>query len=74
MAGTGNDNVIAGVGNDRLIDDDGNDVLLGGEGDDLLDGGDGLETASFAFSATAVRAGLGTGQASGGASGEGSDT
>lgn len=61
-----NDVLEGGAGNDDLIGGGGNDTLIGGAGADGLHGGDGIDTASYATSAAAVNANLGTGKGVGG--------
>jgi Tol biopolymer transport system component len=57
----GNDVINGGGGNDVLLGGDGNDVLAGAAGRSTLNGGAGRDTASFAASATPVKASLVTG-------------
>ena len=60
-----------GAGNDALSGGAGDDSLVGGLGDDSLNGGDGSDVADYSALASAVRANLATGKASGSA---GNDT
>lgn len=54
----GNDKINGGGGNDLILGGSGNDTLVGAVGRDTLNGGPGVDTASFAGSATRVRASL----------------
>lgn len=70
---TGNiedDLLIGKGGNDTLVGDVGDDTLMGGSGDDLMEGLVGSDTASYRYSASAIRADLTTQSATG----EGVDT
>lgn len=71
IGGSGDDDLTGNAGANRLAGDKGDDTLIGGAGNDLLVGGTGNDTASYAGTATTVRANLTTGTASGGA---GTDT
>jgi Ca2+-binding RTX toxin-like protein len=61
----GNDRINGGGGNDTIVAGPGNDTMLGGPGNDMLNGGPGTDAASYASSATGVRASLTTGFATG---------
>ena len=54
----GDDTIRGGGGNDVLLGGDGNDVLAGATGRSTLNGGAGRDTASFAGSATAIKASI----------------
>jgi Ca2+-binding RTX toxin-like protein len=53
------DTLVGGAGNDLLLGANGNDVLYGGKGADQLFGGAGVDTASYAYSSSALRIHLG---------------
>jgi Tol biopolymer transport system component len=61
----GNDRINGGGGNDTILAGPGNDTILAGPGNDILNGGSGTDVASYASSATGVRASLTTGFATG---------
>lgn len=60
ITGNSSDNRLeGGVGDDSLYGGGGNDTLVGGAGKDLLDGGADINTASYAYATTGVKAYLG---------------
>ena len=50
--------IEGGNGTDNIFGYDGNDILVGGDGGDTLNGGNNMDTASYAFAAASVTAGL----------------
>jgi Ca2+-binding RTX toxin-like protein len=64
LSGGAGHELLRGLGgDDRLVGGGGNDTLIGGTGRDTLVGGEGSDTASFAGSASGVRADLALGLA-----------
>jgi Ca2+-binding RTX toxin-like protein len=71
ITGNGSANrLVGGAGNDTINAGSGSDTVEGGLGNDSMVGGAGTDTLSYANSATAVNASLGSGSATG----EGTDT
>ena len=58
----GNDELYGGHGKDKLYGGSGNDYLSGGFGNDYFDGGEGIDTVTYDYNKTGIKADLHAGQ------------